>query len=192
MARPRRIDRAAVLRASLAIADEAGLDAVTMQAVADRLGVTPMALYRHVDSKGDLLDGVVESMLDEIPVPPADLPWDQQLAGMGRSLREVARRHPAVFPLLLQLPAKTPRARSRREQVYAALREAGVAPQHIERVERIVSTVALGYAASEVSGRFGGHSSRTIDGDHRALETFVRAGLQPFITDQPDQPATPD
>ncbi|HEY5013008.1 MAG TPA: TetR family transcriptional regulator, partial [Acidimicrobiia bacterium] len=51
MARPRQIDRAAVLRASLAIADKRGIDALTMQAVAERLGVTPMALYRHVENK---------------------------------------------------------------------------------------------------------------------------------------------
>src|SRR3954468_4228686 len=69
MARPRVIDRRLVLEASLAIADADGLDAVTMGAVARRLGVTPMALYRHVANKGDLLDGVVESLLDEIPTP---------------------------------------------------------------------------------------------------------------------------
>ena len=67
MARPRLIDRASVLRASLAIADEHGIDALTMQTVAERLGVTSMALYRHVENKQDLLDGVVESLLNEIP-----------------------------------------------------------------------------------------------------------------------------
>jgi len=50
-----------VLDAALALADESGLGAVTMHAVATRLGVTPMALYRHVGDKAALLDGLVET-----------------------------------------------------------------------------------------------------------------------------------
>ena len=42
------------------MADEKGIEALTMAAVAERLGVTPMALYRHVAYKTDLLDGLVE------------------------------------------------------------------------------------------------------------------------------------
>ena len=64
-----------MLAASLELADEQGLSAVTMQAVADRLGVTSMALYRHVANKADLLDGVVERILWEVPLPDPALPW---------------------------------------------------------------------------------------------------------------------
>ena len=95
MARPRQIDRATVLRASLAVADERGVDALTMQAVAERLGVTPMALYRHVENKQDLLDGIVESLLDEIAPPSDDQPWDEQLSSMGQAC---ARRRGATRP----------------------------------------------------------------------------------------------
>ena len=92
MARPRLIDRAGVLQASLDLADERGLDAVTMQAVADRLGVTPMALYRHVHNKADLLDGLVERLLDEIANsrPNTDADSDDGLIEIGRAVRSVA------------------------------------------------------------------------------------------------------
>ena len=169
-----------MLRTSLAIADERGLGGVTMQAVAQRLGVTPMALYRHVRNKSDLLDGLVECLLEEMIAPDESLPWDEQLAGIGRALRETARRHPAVFPLLLQLPANTPKAMRSRGVLYNCLRQAGVAPEHVARVERIVGTLALGFAASEVSGRFRSHGRETLDEDYRALETFILAGLEPF------------
>lgn len=175
MARPRQIDRTAILRVSLEIADDDGLEAVTMNSVAQRLGVTPMALYRHIENKRDLLDGVVESLLDEISAPPAGLSWDEQLKAMGDALRKVARRHPAVFPLLLQLPATTTRSRQRRDHVQQVLREAGI--DDAERAERIVSTVVLGFAVSEVSGRFAGSSRKTLDGDYEMLEVFIRAGL---------------
>lgn len=177
MARPRQIDRAGILKASLAIADDRGLDAVTMQAVADRLGVTPMALYRHVDNKADLLDGLVETLLAEFAEGTEDLPWDEQLAAFGRGVRATARRHPAVFGLVLQLPASTPEARATRDRVYAALRHLGVAEAEIPRTERLLSTMVLGFAASEAAGRFRGHSRAVIDGDYAVLEELLRSYL---------------
>ena len=181
MARPRLIDRAAILRASLDLADEHGVDALTMQAVAERLGVTSMALYRHVEHKQDLLDGVVESLLNEIPTPSDDRPWEEQLSTMGQAVRAMARRHPSVFPLLLQLPATTPAARRVRERVCHALRRAGVAQADVERVERLISSIVLGFAASEVSGRFRAHSRKTLDDDYAALERIILTGLTPSI-----------
>jgi AcrR family transcriptional regulator len=179
MGRPRQIDRPAILAASLALADGAGLAAVTMQAVAERLGVSPMALYHHVDGKADLVDGVVECLLAELPRPSPRLAWDAQLAALGQGLRVVARRHPSVFPLLLQRPAVTIGARLVRGYTYAVLREAGVAPRHIVRVERLISTLAIGFAAGEASGRFPG-SRAALDAEYRALVRFVRAGIEPF------------
>lgn len=64
--------REEILDTALALADERGLEAVSMRALADRLGVTPMALYRHVDSKAALLDGLVGRLLAAfLPRTPA-------------------------------------------------------------------------------------------------------------------------
>lgn len=183
MARPRQVDRDTILAAGLDIADHQGLDGLTMRAVATRLGVTPMALYRHVHDKEDLLAGIVERILDELPVPDADEPWDAQLATMGRGLRATARRHPAVFPLLLQVPASTERARGSRERVYVALRAAGVPEDEVARTERLVSTMILGFAASEATGRFRGHSRATIDADYDRLEQVVKASIDAVVAE---------
>lgn len=177
MGRPAQIDRDAVLRASLEVADKRGLEAVTMQAVADRLGVTSMALYRHVDNKADLLDGVVEQLLTEFALPETNLGPADRLAAIGRAVRATARRHPTVFPLLLRLPAATPGARQTRSAVYEALAEAGIAEDRIERTERLVSTMVLGFAASEASGRFAAHPQVEIDRDYEALEAVIRTWL---------------
>lgn len=174
MGRPALIDRDAVLAAGLAIADERGLEAVTMQAVADRLEVTPMALYRHVANKADLLDGLVERLLTEFPQPSADLPWDQRLAGLAQAIHRSARRHPAVFPLLLQRPATTPGAREVREGIYRGLREAGVGADRIARIERLTSTAILGFAVSEAAGRFAKHARRELDADFDLLQHMLR------------------
>ncbi len=181
MARPRQVDRSSVLTASLAIADADGLDAVTMRAVADRLGVTPMALYRHVKDKSDLLDGVVERLLDEIPAPAEDQPWDEQLRSMGTALRATARRHPAVFPLLLQLSATTTEALVVRNRVHESLRAAGVPDTDVERLERLMSTMVLGFAVSEACGRFRRHSRRTIDADYERLLEIIALAIDASI-----------
>jgi AcrR family transcriptional regulator len=178
MARPARIDRAAVLEASLAIADEHGLSAVTMQAVAERLGVTAMALYRHVANKADLLNGLVESLLTEFALPDAGLPWDARLAEIGRAVRAAALRHPDVFVLLLRLPASTPQALGVRNAIYEALGEAGLPPDEIPRAERLLSTLVLGFAASEAGGRFAGHAPADVDADFAFLENAVRELLR--------------
>ena len=177
MGRPAQIDRDAVLRASLEIADERGLESLTMQAVAERLGVTSMALYRHVDNKADVLDGVVEQLLTEFALPATNLGPADRLAAIGRAVRATARRHPHVFPLLLRLPATTPGARQTRSVVYEALAEAGISEDRIARTERLVSTMVLGFAASEASGRFAAHPQAEIDLDYEALEGVIRAWL---------------
>ena len=186
MGRPAKTDRQAVIRAGLALADEQGLASVTMQAVADRLGVTPMALYRHVANKADLLDGLVEELLTEsLPPGPAEGPrppsppesepaadddtWNDRLTATATAVRAAAARHPSVFPLLLQRPATTPGALRVRQGIYEALTRAGVDPQQVPRTERLISTAILGYAASEAAGRFAQHSRRDRNADFTQL-----------------------
>lgn len=176
--RPAQIDRAAVISASLAIADERGLGAVTMAAVADRLGVTPMALYRHVTNKADLLDGVVESLLTEFELPSPDLPWRERLSATVRSVRTVAKRHPDVFALLLELPANTAVARNMREGMHVWLREVGVAEEWVASAERLLTTLIFGYAVSEATGRFRGHSKAELDRDYACIEAVVERFLE--------------
>jgi AcrR family transcriptional regulator len=171
------ISRDAVLAAALRLADEQGLEAVTMHAVARRLRVTPMALYRHVDGKNALLDGLVELLLTEHPLPPDDDRWDQRLVALAAATRDTARRHPAVFPLLLTRPAITPGARAVRDAIQAALRQGGLPEGEAARAERLMSMAVLGFAASEAAGRFRQHDQRVIDEDFAELLRWLRLCL---------------
>jgi AcrR family transcriptional regulator len=171
------ISREEVLAAALRLADDDGLEAVTMHAVARRLRVTPMALYRHVDDKNALLDGLVELLLTEYPMPPASGPWDERLTALAAGIRDTARRHPAVFPLLLTRPAATPTARLVRDAVRAALREGGLPESDVARAERLISTAVLGFAVSEAAGRFRQHDQSVIDADFAELLRWLRLAL---------------
>jgi AcrR family transcriptional regulator len=172
--RPARIDRAQVLAEALDLAGAQGLEALTMARVAERLGVTPMALYRHVANKADLLDGVVELLLTEFPLPPEELPWPERLSLLAGSIRATAGRHPSVFPLLLQRPAASPDALRTRDAVYRALDDAGVPGDRVAQVERLVSTAVLGFAVSEAAGRFRHRSRPELDADFDVLQALLR------------------
>lgn len=179
MGRRRQIDRAAILDAAMLLADERGLQAATMHGVAQRLNVTPMALYRHVEGKQELLDGLVERLLTSYPLLPADAPWTARLTAMAEATRSVAKRHPAVFPLLLTRPAVTPAARAVRDYVRAALREAGLDDAAAARAERLISTTVLGFAASEATGRFRQHDQAVTDEDFAVLLSWLGLVLSP-------------
>jgi AcrR family transcriptional regulator len=148
--------RRQILLAALAVADEQGLSAVSMRSVAERVGVSAMALYPHVGSKEALLDGLVDVLLAELPPALAGLPGDPwtRLIALAHALRALAHRHPSAFALLLARPSVTPDAVHATDTVYQALLDAGIPEAKVPRIERLLSTFVLGFAASEVNGRF--------------------------------------
>ncbi len=147
--------RREILDAAVAIADERGLAALSMRGVAERVGVTPMAIYPHVGNKEALLDGVVDRLLAELlPSVEGEGDWKTRMCRLGRAARDLARAHPGAYPLLLSRPSVTPDAVRVVDAMYQALLDAGVPPEHVPRLERLLSTFVLGYATSEVNGRF--------------------------------------
>jgi AcrR family transcriptional regulator len=181
MGRPAKISQSSIVAASIAIADENGLTGLTMKAVAERLTVTPMSLYRHVNDKADLLDLVVEALLTEMSPPGTNPSWDELLRGMAQTARMVARRHPSIFPLLLQRPATTPGSKRVRDVIVTSLVTAGLKPDDARRTERLASTMILGFAASEAGGRFKNHSSKVINEDFACLTQLISTAIQDII-----------
>ncbi len=175
--------------AALAIADEHGVDAVTMRAVSGRLGLTPMALYPHIGGKDGLLDGLVGRLLSEL-APEVDSAGDPEskLLALGRAVRALARRHPSAFSLLLSRPAVTPDAVKVVEMFYAALLALGVPEDEVPRVERLLSTFGLGFATSEVNGRFsaGTTNPRGQRGRFAPDELPAHATLAPVLDKAPN------
>jgi hypothetical protein len=120
----------------------------------------------------------VEHLLLELPLPEPTLPWQARLDALAAATRATARKHPRVFPLLLQRPAATPGALRARDAVYGALRDAGVDESAIPRVERLVSTFVLGFASSEATGRFTA-TPEQLDEDFRWAGSQIRKILAP-------------
>ncbi|WP_062525232.1 TetR/AcrR family transcriptional regulator [Demequina rhizosphaerae] len=130
-ARRPRLTRERVLDEAVALADEAGLDGLSMRTLADRLGVVPMALYKHVRDKEALLDGMVETVLAEVPPPPEEPGAAWKAAARARVLdtRRALQRHPWAWRALETRPAPTPAMLDHMEAMLRILRSGGVSPQ---------------------------------------------------------------
>jgi AcrR family transcriptional regulator len=148
-----------IYAAALELADEGGLAAVSTRKVARRLGMSHMSLYPHISSKQALLDGMLDLLLAEhfslLAQQHARAGWWPRLVAIGQGVRALARRHPSAFPLLLARPSVTPDAVRATDALFQVLLDAGVPDAQVPRLERLVATFVLGFAASEVSGRFG-------------------------------------
>jgi AcrR family transcriptional regulator len=93
------LSREAILRAAVQLADEAGVEGLSMRKLADGFGATAMALYRHVANKDDLLDGMVDLVFGEVQVP-RDTGWRAAMRQRAVSMREALRRHPWAVDLM--------------------------------------------------------------------------------------------
>ena len=88
-----RLGRDRLLQAAIAQADTGGLEAVSMRRLAEGLDVAPMALYRHVANKDDLIDGMIDVVFSEIDVPAAAGDWRGEMRQRAISVRDAMTRH---------------------------------------------------------------------------------------------------
>lgn len=134
------------MEAALALADEGGLEAVTLRRLAAQFGVTPMAIYRHVRDKDHLLDLMADRVLSELDVAAATAPtWQEALRRVGASLLAVTAAHPAA-PLLLSRPFDSPSARRMAELVLGILARAGFGQGESIRLLQVLTGMLLGPA----------------------------------------------
>jgi AcrR family transcriptional regulator len=84
------LSRDRVLRAAVALADEAGIESVSMRRLAQALDVVPMALYKHVANKEQLLDGMLDVIVGEIepPVFDVDAPGEARAVGLALGVQD--------------------------------------------------------------------------------------------------------
>ena len=90
------LDAARIAAAALAVADAQGAEGFTMRAVAEALGVTPMALYHHVEDKAALAALLVDAAIRQHPLPPPTGVWRDDLWTIARWTRDSRAAHPAV------------------------------------------------------------------------------------------------
>jgi len=174
--RRRVLTRDRVVAEALAIISAGGAAALSMRALATRLGVVPAALYRHVGSKEQLYDLVLDRVLAEVDCQagPA-LPWTGQVTALARRLRAVLEDHPGIAALLQTRDPISPASLALAEAFLAPLHAAGLPGRQAALAFRLIYDYTLGFALSDP----------TSPGEQRVQDTATRAELHAFLRSLP-------
>lgn len=145
---PRRapLNRDRVLRAAVALADAAGIESVSMRNLAQELGVVPMALYKHVTNKDELLDGMIDVVVGEIDPPVPDAGWKQAIRQRILSARQALLRHPWAALAIESRSAATPAILAYLDSMVGTLRVGGLSTDLAHHVMHAMGSRMLGFS----------------------------------------------
>jgi len=137
------LTRERILSTAVAMADQDGLDAVTLRRIAGELGVHVTSLYNHVATRDAVTDGIVESLLDEARLPTAALGWEEWVRSFFLAMGTLAATHPGAFAALQRRPVQGPRAAASFEVALAAFADAGLGPEDAYNAVKATALTAL-------------------------------------------------
>jgi AcrR family transcriptional regulator len=160
------VTRERILDAALALADEGGLEALSMRRIGKALGVEGMALYNHVANKDAILDGIVERVLAAIPVPSPDGDWREEMRERAVVARRIFLQHPWAIGLLEARHANSSPARlGYYDAVLGSLRNAGFTPTLSMQAFSVIDSFLYGSIVQELSLAFDDDDSLQEVGD---------------------------
>jgi len=143
------LSSASIAAAALAIVDAKGVAGFTIRAVAERLGVTPMALYHHVSDKAALAALVVDAAMSERPMATARGIWREDLWEMARWMRAGTLAHPALAHLRRIHRVWTPSMLRMTERWLNLWQQSGLAPREAVLAATTSSMAIVGLVAEE-------------------------------------------
>jgi AcrR family transcriptional regulator len=170
-----RLSRPRVLEAAVAFADEAGLEGFSMRGLAQELGVVPMAIYKHVANKDELLDGMVDIVFGEIELPSGQRDWKSAMRRRAISTRDALKRHTWAIGMMESRHPGPANLRNH-DATMGYLREAGFSFEmaiHAYSVQDayiygfVLQEKDLGFETPEGAGEAARRRAETIDESHR-------------------------
>jgi len=140
-----------ILRCALRLADERGIDALSMRTIAGKLGVEAMSLYNHVSGKDHILEGIVDLVVAEIRAPVSGGDWKTSMRRWALSAHEVLLRHPWAAVLIESRPVPSPVRLRYADSVLGALRGAGFPVEMAYQAFLTIDSYIYGFTLQEVS-----------------------------------------
>lgn len=173
--RRNRLSRERVLEAAMTHADEGGLEGLTMRRLAEKLSVAPMALYRHVANRDDLIDGLVDVVYSEIELPGLDGDWRTAMRRRAISLRDVLSRHRWAIGLMESRHNPGPANLRHHDAVIGSLRAAGFDMELVAHAYSLLDTYIYRFALTKMNLPF----DATTD-----MAAMAEEMLEPFPVDE--------
>jgi AcrR family transcriptional regulator len=144
------LSRDRILRKGLELADDAGVEALTMRRLGDELGFEAMSLYRHVANKSDLLDGMLDLVLAEWQ-PPAGGEWRAAIRASASSVHDALRRHTWAAQLLMTGSHVRPARLEYMDRLLGTLRENGFDADVAYSVYHLLDGYIFGFTLWEIA-----------------------------------------
>ncbi len=145
------LSRAKIIAVAVALADEQGLDGLSMRGIAKRLRVEAMSLYNHVAGKEDLVDGMVDHVAGEIALPARQASWKVALHQRALSAHDALNRHPWACPLIGLRLNVGPNMLAHTEVQLAHLVEAGFSYEMADHAMNAIDNHVRGFTLQEIS-----------------------------------------
>lgn len=166
-----------VLRAAVELADESGIEALSMRRLGRALGVEAMSLYHHVGGKDDLLHGMVDLVWSEIELPGTAGGWRAAVRGAAVSAHRILVRHPWACGLAMSSARAHPARLRYMDAILGAFTAGGFPPHLVYHGYHAVDSHVIGFTMWEL-----GHTAPPGDLDELAA-SFLRdlAGGYPHL-----------
>ncbi|MCU0282397.1 MAG: TetR/AcrR family transcriptional regulator [Candidatus Nanopelagicales bacterium] len=149
------LTREAIVAAGVELVEAAGPEALTMRAVAGRLGSGVMSLYRHVADRDALLDLVLEAMAGEIPATPPTGEWRTDAAALARDVRSALLRRPQLTVLLTSRSGSGVGGLAALDRALAIFRSAGLDEREAVEANHALGNLVAGAALWDAVGMGG-------------------------------------
>jgi AcrR family transcriptional regulator len=135
-----------VLQTAVALADEGGVESLSMRKIAQELGVVPMALYKHVANKDEMLDGMVDVVVGEIDPPLEDADWKTTIRERVLSARCALLRHPWASSVIESRTNPTPTVIGYMDSMIGILLKGGFSIDLTHHAMHAMGSRALGFS----------------------------------------------
>ncbi len=156
-ARPRLpLTRDLVLQTALRLADQGGLESLSMRKLGQELGVEAMAVYYHFASKDEVLDGIVDLVFAEIDLPVAGAPWKAAMRQRAISVRDVLARHRWAIGMMESRQHPGPANLRHHDAVIGNLRAAGFEMAMVAHAYSLLDAYVYGFALTKMNLPFEG------------------------------------
>jgi AcrR family transcriptional regulator len=140
-----------VLDCAVALADEVGIEALTIRKLATVIGTKPMSIYRHIASKEEILDGMVERVFAAIDRPATEGDWLDALRQRCVSTKAALDQHPWAGPLMASRTSPGPETLGHHNAVVGCLRRGGLSWPMVAHANAMLDAFIYGFALLETS-----------------------------------------
>jgi AcrR family transcriptional regulator len=181
------LSRDRVLRAAVALADEDGLEAVSMRRLGQVLRVEAMSLYKHVANKDDILDGIADLVVGDFEVPSGDAGWKASVRRSAISAHQTLFRHPWASSLIESRLNAGPARMGYLDAMIGTLAAAGFPMPLVIRAIMALDSHTYGFVLQEMAWSF------DVEHAPEMAATFARglpAGEYPNLVAMAEMAAT--